>query len=512
MSKITRKDFLRLAAATTAAATLPRGAGAQADGAQPRVQGSASTTTLIRGADVLTMDPKHGEMTGTDVLIRNGKIAAIGKGLSAGDAETIDGSGLILMPGMVDGHRHVWEIIDMGRLSKFNPTVYGKGYQQWKMRTIVSMTAQDNYLAGLIGGLHAIDSGVTSVLDYAHGQPTEDRAMAAARGLKDSGIAGWFGFQLGVSSAYKPGDSVPLAIADRQRIAGTTEAHWQTAARLQKELFSDSSALLQLALAPSGNNGTPIPEIKKEWTRARGMGVKLLAAHIHKPAKPEAPGVMGHRDSGMPDLHEAGLLGPDYHIAHANRLTAEELRMLRDTGGMICATTMGEFPYMTESFRGPAVHGRARAAGVATGIGIDLILALTGDYFEHVRASLWSHYLEEESRKIVAGYSSRDTLDFATAMGAKAIRMGDVTGTITVGKRADLLLIRTDRIAFGMAGTLADRVVTYANTSDIDSVWIAGKARKRHGKMLNVDWPKLKAQLTEAQERVGRLAATVKLT
>jgi cytosine/adenosine deaminase-related metal-dependent hydrolase len=510
MSKMTRKDFLRLSAATAAAAALPGSASAQQSGAnQTRVQGSTAKTTLIRGADLLTMDPKLGEMTGTDVLIQNGRIAAIGNNLSVGEAEVIDGKGMILMPGMVDGHRHLWEIIDMGRLTKFNPSVYSRDYLLWRMRAIVSMTPEDQYLAGLIGGLQAIDSGVTSVLDYAHGQHTEEHAMAAARGAKDSGIAGWFGFQLGVSYSFKPGDTVSLADIRSQYQAAPTAAQWKTAERLQ-ELFSDSSAPMQLALGPRGHTGALISDIKKEWPRIRGTGVKLLIAHMHKPAKPEAAGRMAHRDSGIPDLHEAGMLGPDYHIAHANRLTAEELKMLRDTGGMICATTMGEFPYMTESFRGPAVHGRARAAGVATGIGIDLILALTGDYFEHVRASLWSHYLEEESRKIVAGYSSRDTLDFATAMGAKAIRMGDVTGTITVGKRADLLLIRTDRIAFGMAGTLADRVVTYANTSDIDSVWIAGKARKRHGKMLNVDWPKLKAQLAEAQERVGRDQATIK--
>ena len=136
-------------------------------------------------------------------------------------------------------------------------------------------------------------------------------------------------------------------------------------------------------------------------------------------------------------------------------------------------------------------------------------LALTGDYFEHVRSSLWSHYLEEEGRQIVQNYRSQDTLDFVTALGAKAIRLGDETGSISVGKRADLVLLNTDRIGFGAMGGLADRVVTFANTSDIDSVWIAGQARKRHGEMLGVDWVSLKARLHEAQERVEEKAATV---
>ena len=94
-------------------------------------------------------------------------------------------------------------------------------------------------------------------------------------------------------------------------------------------------------------------------------------------------------------------------------------------------------------------------------------------------------------------------------MGARAIRLGDTTGSITVGKRADLVLLNTDRIGFGMLGSLADRVVTFASTSDIDSVWIAGQARKRHGEMLGVDWPSLKTRLREAQERVDQKIATV---
>jgi cytosine/adenosine deaminase-related metal-dependent hydrolase len=497
---MTRKEFLRLSAAAAAATSISAPARAQ------------RPSTLIRGADVLTMAPALGEAKATDVLIRDGRIAAIGQNLPAEDAEVIEASGRILMPGMIDGHRHVWEILDMGRLVKSRPAVYNETYQQWKMRTIVSMTPEDNYLAGLIGGLQAIDSGVTSLVDYAHGQPTEETAMAAARGLKDSGIAGWFAFQLGVSSSYKPGETVSLAAAEGQRIAAVNDAHWKTASRLSKELFSDSSALLQLGLAPSANTGSPVSEIRREWERARAMGIRLLAAHIHKPKSPTAPGTMGHRGSGIPDLNEAGLLGPDYHLAHANRLTPEELRMVRDTGGMICATVMGEIPYMSEPFRGPSVHGRARESGVPTGIGIDVSLALTGDYFEHVRAALWNLYLDPESRRIVEGYDSNDILDFATALGAKAIRLGDTVGTIEIGKRADLVLLRTDRIGFGMAGSLSDRVVTFATTSDIDSVWIAGKPRKRNGKMLDVDWSKLKAQLVEAQERVGRLAATIRFS
>ena len=511
---ITRKEFFRLAAAATASTALAgRAAVAQdavsEDVAVPEDVVGNQPRTLIRGADVLTMDPTLGEQLATDVLVENGRVVAVGKGLAANGADVIDAQGMILMPGMIDGHRHVWTIIGLGRMTKFSPSDYP--YFPWKMAAVVAMEPEDHYIAELVGGLHAIDSGVTSILDYAHGQDSEAKAMAAAQGLKDSGIAGWFAYQLGISYSFQLGDTVSAArMFEEIGAAQSSEQEWNTAARLQKDLFHDRSAPLQLALGPAMWNGALIDDMKDEWARVRSSGVDLLVAHMHKPAQPFPAGVMGHRGSGVPDLHEAGLLGPDYHVAHANRLASEELEMLRDSGGMIAATTMGEFPYMTQAHRGPSVHGRARAAGVPVGIGMDVSMGLPGDYFEHVRSSLWSHYTDEESRQIVSDYRSQDTLDFVTALGAKAIRLGDKTGTITVGKRADLVLLSTDRIGFGMMGSLADRVVTFASTSDIDSVWIAGQAKKRHGEMLGVDWPSLKARLRESQDRVDQKIATVK--
>ena len=378
------------------------------------------------------------------------------------------------------------------------------------MAAVVAMEPVDHYIAELVGGLHAIDSGDVNPGLCAWSRH-RSQGHGAAQGLKDSGIAGWFAYQMGISYPFELGDTVSTATAIEAIFAArSTEQEWNTAARLQTELFDDGSAPLRLALGPVTWPGHRIVGIEDEWARIRSTGVELLVAHLHKPENPHPEGFMGHRDSGIPDLHEAGLLGPDYHVAHANRLTAQELEMLRDTGGMIAATTMSEYSFMMQAHRGPSVHGRARAAGVPVGIGIDVPLALPGDYFEHVRSSLWSHYLEEESRQIVQDYRSEDTLDFATAMGARAIRLGDETGSIAVGKRADLVLLNTDRIGFGTLGSLADRVVTFASTADIDSVWIAGRARKRHGDMLDVDWASLKARLRESQERVEQKIATVK--
>ena len=93
---LTRKDFLRLSAALPVAAA--------AAGCASTRQSSQSNRVLIRGADVLSMVSADAEFLRTDVLIEHGRISRIGQGLPAAGASVISAEGMILMPGMIDGH------------------------------------------------------------------------------------------------------------------------------------------------------------------------------------------------------------------------------------------------------------------------------------------------------------------------------------------------------------------------------------------------------------------------
>lgn len=509
MSDINRKQFLHLSAGAAAMAV----GAAIPNIASGRVSAVSKETrkTLIRNADLITMDPVLGEMVKTDVLIDGGKIIAIDSGITAADAEVIDADGMILMPGMVDGHRHVWQGIESGNLVKTEPRKYAT-YQTSKKKIMVCLTAEDHHFAAYLGGLQALDSGVTSLLDYAHIQWSEDRAVASARGLMESGIAGWFGFQMSHTPTYGPGDTVPMAQAEAEQGALADEEHFRIAETLKNTVFTDDTAPLRLGLCLSnGAFGAPLAKVKAELDRMRGLGVGLIAAHSHRPEQPFPAGHFGARGSGIADLRDAGLLGPDLHFSHGNGLTDDELQMLAETGGMLCSSAMGEFPYKARGLPGP-VHGRARAAGVAAGIGIDVGVAVTQDYFEHIRAAFWSLYLEPEGARLATDYTSFDTLDFATRLGARAIRLGDETGTISVGKRADLVLLNTDRFGFGMLGSLADRVANFAQLPDVDSVWVAGRAVKRNGVMPGVDWDALKSRMRSIQARIDAQMETIKFT
>lgn len=456
------------------------------------------------------MDPKLGELPGTDVLIDGGKIAAIGKDLAAADADEIAADNMILMPGMVNGNTHLWLTVDAGAVVK---TDYSEwlGFSDWKKRIICHLRPEDHYLSCLIGGLQSVDAGVTTVVDSPHAQYTPEQAEAACRGAIDSGVGGWCAFQLGVNVDYGPGDVIHRSEADRKYISLPNETHWSIAKMLQETVFTDSSAPLQFSLAAAALPGLDMAGVKAQFERIRATGVQCIEAGIvFRPRTAPPPGTFMSRGSGIYDLHDAGLLGPDLHITHGAELDDAELALMLDHGVMTCSTVMGEIMYIAGG-HGASIHGRAREAGIAAGIGTDVPLSVTQDYFEHVRAALWGLYIEPASRKIVTRYTPTDALDFATRLGARAVGLGDVTGTITVGKRADLVLLRTDRIGFAMRGGLADRVVTFGALQDIDSVWVMGRLRKRHGKMIGVDWADLKGKLAQAQARFIPLAERMRI-
>lgn len=510
MIPLTRKQFLKLSiGAVAAAASGGLSAASRERFLQPLR--NAPVKTLIRGADLVTMDGELGEVMAADVLIDGGRIVAIGKDLEPRGAEIFDARGMVLMPGMVDGHRHVWQVLQAGELVHTQPARFAT-YHTFKQKVMVCLSAEDHYLAGLIGGLQAIDSGVTTLLDYADVQYTEDRALGAARGLKDSGINGWFAYQVSHSPAYGPGATVPNSQAQAAQSAMADEAHFKIAAALKREVFADGKAPLQLALCMSeGAWGAPMTEVKAELERMRALGVGLIAARSRRPAKPFPVGHFGSMDSGIPDLAAAGLLRSDMHFSHGNDLTVEELSYLKENGATLCSTVLDEFAYKMSGQRA-SVHGRARAAGVPVGLGLGNAVALTQDYMEHVRAAYWSLQLEPDSEAIAGEYTSPDTLSFATRLGARALRLGDETGTLTVGKRADLVLLRADRFGFGTMGSVTDRVVNFTSLRDVDSVWVAGKLMKTGGKLVGVDMAKLKSRLRGAQQRIAAAMQTIQFT
>ncbi|WP_194288251.1 amidohydrolase family protein [Agrobacterium tumefaciens] len=439
---------------------------------------------VIRHADVVTMEAGALDLMDTDVLVVGEPIAAVERNIEIEGVQTIDMGGVV--PTFLKGY---------------------KQYHEWKMKIMPAMNAGDAYHGQYLGCLEAIDSGVTSMVDFSHGLHTQEMALEGARGVIDSGIAGFFCWQIAHVLTYGLNEDVPCKQGWDDRCSPPTEMHWETSKILRDEYFGVGRSPSQFGIALSNSSfGHTMEMVKEEFRRARELGPRLITHHVRS-TRADPPYPEGYFRT-VKDLADAGLIGPDYHLTHANDWSDEELRIMADHGGAICSTPQVETLHKAEQ---TVVFARFASQGGRCGLGLDVPHAYTRDYFEMIRTAFWACCRTEQSREIINSWNSNDLLAYATREAAKSVNLGDEAGTITVGKYADLVLLDTSRIGFSDWGTLADRVVNFASLQDIDSVWIRGKLRKSGGKMLGIGWAALKSETAERQARIRRDMNTVNI-
>ena len=466
--KMTRKEFLRASAAAAGTALLAGGTGVSTARAANRPQGQM---TLIKGATILSMDPKLGDITNGDVLIDGSKIVEVGHNIKAPNADFVDATDMILMPGMCDGHRHLWESMAVTRPDLTIIT--------WHLMWAVAMKPESVYDYCYLGGKMAINSGVTRVVDFCHVTHTPEKMEAAAHGAVDSGIGGINCPSLSGTVTYGPGDTVDFAEARKTR-AISDDWHFELAEKLRDELFSDSEAPLQFGLAHSNgmDAGEDRDKIHAEFKRIWALEPKMVTGHVSGRHLGEAA-----KYRVIADLYENGLLQENYIIGHGNGVTDDELLMVKDAGAGLAATARAEVRMNI-----PMAVGRCHKLGVPVAFGVDHLIYNMLDYFEHIRTADIAMYAQRGFNKEIAlTMTARDYMHIATLGGAKALGIDSKVGSITPGKLADMVLLRTDRLGFPAIDDLAERVYTYAGIQDIDHVWVHGKLQKKDGELVDFD-------------------------
>jgi cytosine/adenosine deaminase-related metal-dependent hydrolase len=183
------------------------------------------------------------------------------------------------------------------------------------------------------------------------------------------------------------------------------------------------------------------------------------------------------------DLYDNGLLQENYIVGHGNGLTDDELLMIKDAGAGVASTPRAEVRMNI-----PMPLGRCHQLGTPVAFGVDHLIYNMIDYFEHIRTADIAMYAQRgENKEIALNMTARDYMHIATLGGAKALGIDSKVGSITPGKLADMVLLRTDRLGFPAIDDLAERVYTYAGIQDIDSVWVQGKLEKKDGELVDFD-------------------------
>ncbi|HKO32862.1 MAG TPA: amidohydrolase family protein [Candidatus Limnocylindria bacterium] len=440
-----------------------------------------SDRILIRGATVLTQDDSLGEIPRADILVEGDTIAEVGPNLSADGAQVIDADRDIVIPGFVDTHRHTWETSIRTSAPDYTLGAYFGAILD---KFAPKYRPDDVYAGNLWGSLECLNAGITTLVDWSHIMNTADHGDEALRGLQDSGIRSVFAFGFPNTSIqdwwFGPdyGGSV-------ERINGDH-------ARRMRERLSDDSALITMALATRGTNFCKEDVVRFEWELAKELGINITV-HV-------AMDRFGYTKMQLRRLQELDLLYPNTTYIHSSHLLDDEWDLVASSGGNVSLAPQIEL----QMGHGWAPAQVASKHGIPVGLSSDVATTASADQFTQMHAI----FASERGRRHEVAWNddldgneptpdlidSRQVLRWATIDGARVAGVADRTGSITPGKKADLVIIDTKAVNVAPVIDPVGAVVCAADISNVRTVLVNGKIVK--------DDFKLKADLTTPRQLV----------
>ncbi len=422
------------------------------------------TKTLIKCGWLVTMDPELGDMKNTELLFEDGDIIAIGQNLNATADETIDGSGMIVMPGLVNAHIHSWQSQLRAMGSEWMTAQYMKNIHSG---LALHYQAEDNYIGNLVEDLAQIDGGATTVMDWSHNIRDLEMAERSIDGHEESGIRCVYGHGT-VKPPTRPGDKPFSQIPHpRDRIEA-----------LRKGRLSSDDHRVTLAMAILGPDYSSWEIVTRDIALAREFGL-ISSSHSAKPENSLNPG-------GYARLAREGLIGPDHNVVHGVYFTDDDVKAVIDCGASITSTCLTEIHH---HWPGPVVN-RVRKFGGMPSLGIDVVPVVASSMFREMQAALL--YLRAQELRDAARENgaqpdeipvkSREALEWATIGGARALRMEDRIGSLKPGKKADIVMLRATDSNIWPVHNPVFSIVEQAGDGNVDTVIIDGITRKKSGK------------------------------
>jgi 5-methylthioadenosine/S-adenosylhomocysteine deaminase len=428
---------------------------------------------VFRNATVLTMDDAHRVLVGADVLVDGERIAAVGPALAVPpDAVEIDAAGGIVMPGMIDTHRHMWQTAMRGYGADWTLTQYFVWYYlQWGK----SFRPQDVYAGNLLSAIEAVDAGVTTTVDWSHGLQTTDHAEAAVDALQ-----------------AVPGRFV-LAYGNIQ------QAPWEWATTTQfrdfvQRRFTPGDDMLGFQLAFDIPGDPEFPE-RAAFEVARELGVPVTThAGVW--------GVTG--DDGVRLMHENGFMTPSNIYVHATTLSQDSYHRIAATGGSVSVATESEH----SAGQGYPATWMLREHAIPVSLSNDTSVWWSADMFAAMRATLNAdrarEHLEAHAQKETVTHlhlRAEQVVDWATRGGARALGLDSVVGSLEPGKKADVVLIKNDESP-AMFPVLHPygHVVFQAQRGDVHTVVVNGRVVKYDHRLTGVELGQARQRISQTVE------------
>jgi 5-methylthioadenosine/S-adenosylhomocysteine deaminase len=435
--------------------------------------------TLLRGGIVLTGEADAPAIWPGDVLVEGDRIAAMGPRIDGGDAEVIDVAGRLVLPGFVDTHRHTWQSIVRNIASDWTLTQYLIGLHSGLSK---HFRPQDTYIGNYLGALEALDSGITTLLDWSHNLFTPEHADAAIQALRDTGMRAVFAHGGG---AQQWGAPLP-----------SPTPHPEDARRIRAQHFNSNEGLVTMALALRGPQFATHEVNRGDFALARDLDLRVTV-HV-------GDGEWG-KSRPIDVLRRDGLLSDRTTYVHCNTLADDELEIIRDTGGTASVAPDVEM----QMGHGWPATGRLLAHGIKPSFSIDVCSSNGGDMFATMRTAIGVQRATDNQDAVAAGravehvsLSCREVISFATLEGARANGQGASTGSLAPGKQADLIVLTGGSLGLNPVNNPFGAVVYNAHPGTVEDVMVAGTWRKRGGRLVDVDLPRVIEQARESRDHV----------
>jgi cytosine/adenosine deaminase-related metal-dependent hydrolase len=427
---------------------------------------------VFRNATVLTIDPNLGVIKGGDVLVSDRRIAAVGKNLAVPDGTAeIDASDGILMPGMVDTHRHMWQTAQRGFGADWTLTNY---FMYYYINWGKIYRPEDVYAGNLLSAIEAVDAGVTTSLDWSHGLRTIEHGEAALDALEE--VPGRFVLAYGniFTGPWDWSNSPEFRDFVKRRIG--------------------RNDLVGFKLAFDVTGDPAFPE-KAAFEAARELGVGVTThAGVWKVTS----------DLSIQQIDDAGFMTPNLTCVHSASLSDDSYQRIAAGGAYTSISSESE----ASAGQGYSPTYHLRKFGIPVSLSMDTSVWWSADLFSAMRATLDADRAHdhmaahEHDETIVNNYlRSQQVVEWATMGGAKALGMDSAIGSVTPGKRADLVLIKNDNspTMFPIINPYG-HVVFQAGRGDVHTVVVDGRVLKYDGHLKDINLSRAKQAIAQTVE------------
>jgi 5-methylthioadenosine/S-adenosylhomocysteine deaminase len=437
--------------------------------------------TVLRNGFVVTMDTDQGDLPRADVLIEGDQIAAIGPDLDVGDADVVDAAGCIVMPGFIDSHRHTWETAIRGCA----PNATLDDYFVEVLDTFAPIySPEDVRASNYAGALECLNAGITTLVDWSHINNTPDHPDAGIEGLRQSGIRAQYAY-----------GSANLSLNDYWN-QSTIQIPGDDVRRIRDTYFSSDDGLLTMGLATRGPGFTVDDVVRAEWELARDLGIPVTV-HV-------AMGRLAGRFDMVKQLAGLDLLYEGTTYIHSCYLGDDEWKMVKDSGGAISIAAQVEM----QMGHGWPPTGTCYAHGLAPSLSIDVVTTVPGDMFTQMRAAFGCERVQvnavawkDDVPIPESTVTARHMVEMGTINGAHVAQVADRTGSLTVGKQADVIVLDGTQINTTPLFDPYATIALCADVSNVRDVFVAGQARKRDFAMV-ADVAAARDKVVEARDRL----------